>query len=143
LLQIDFNEFFIVFKIGFDKSCIDALESSDTGAAPDFYRRNTSTMKNFLTIVFVLGCAALNAFGGGLTVTGAISVGGKELKPGEYKFEMEGDKVVFREGKAIVAEAPAGTEAAAQKFHDTTYEAKGGKITAIRIGGTMIRIVLK
>lgn len=100
-------------------------------------------MKKLLTIAFGVGLLAVSAFGAGLTVTSPISAGGKELKPGQYKFEVQGDKVVFKEGRNVVAEAPASTETAAAKYRDTTYEASDGKITAIRVGGSTTRIVLK
>lgn len=100
-------------------------------------------MKKLLTIALGIGSLAMSAFGAGITVTSPISAGGKELKPGAYKFEMQGDKVVFKEGRTIVAESAATQETAASKFRDTTYESKDGKITAIRVGGSTTRIVLK
>lgn len=86
---------------------------------------------------------ALSAFGAGLTVTTPVFAGATQLKPGDYKFAMEGDKVVFKEGKKVIAEVPASAETAAKKYADTTYESTDGKITAIRVGGSTTRIVLK
>jgi hypothetical protein len=100
-------------------------------------------MKKLMTIAFGLSCLAISAFGASLTVTSPISAGGTQLKPGDYKFEMQGDKVVIKEGKSIIAEIAAATETAANKYRDTIYESKEGKITAIRVGGTTTRIVLK
>ena len=100
-------------------------------------------MKKLLTIAICFSTMALSAFGAGLTVTSPVSAGGKELKPGEYKFEMQGDKVVFKDGKTTIAEAPATSETVAKKYADTTYESTSGKITAIRVGGSTTRIVLK
>jgi hypothetical protein len=100
-------------------------------------------MKKLLTLAFGFICVALSAFGASLTVTSAISAGGTQLKPGEYKFEMRGDKVVIKSGKTMIAEVPAAAETATAKFRDTTYESKDGKITAIRVGGSTTRIVLK
>jgi hypothetical protein len=100
-------------------------------------------MKQLLTIAFSFSCLALSAFGASLTVTTAVSAGASQMKPGEYKFEMQGDKLVFKSGKTVIAEVPASTETAAKKFADTTYESKDGKITAIRVGGSTTRIVLK
>jgi hypothetical protein len=100
-------------------------------------------MKKLVTIAIGFSCMALSAFGASLTVTAAISAGATAMKPGEYKFEMLGDKLVFKSGKTVIAEVPAVTETAAKKYADTTYEAKDGKITAIRVGGSTTRIVLK
>ena len=100
-------------------------------------------MKKLLTVVFTFSCMALSAFGASLTVTTPVTAGTTQMKPGDYKFEMQGDKLVFKSGKTVIAEVPAATETAASKFHDTTYESKEGKITAIRVGGSTTRIVLK
>jgi hypothetical protein len=100
-------------------------------------------MKKLLTIAVTLSCMALSAFGASLTVSAPITAGTTQMKPGEYKFEMQGDKVVFKSGKTVIAEVPATTETAATKFNDTVYESKDGKITAIRVGGSNTRIVLK
>lgn len=100
-------------------------------------------MKKFLSAIFCLSMLALNAFGAGFTVTSPIKAGSIELKPGAYKFEVQGEKVVFKEGRTVVAEVPVTTETAAKKYTDTTYESADGQITAIRVGGTTTRIVLK
>jgi len=100
-------------------------------------------MKKLLTGLFCMSVMALSAFGAGLTVTTPIFAGATQLKPGDYKFEMQGDKVVFKEGKTVIAEVAATSETAAKKYSDTTYESTDGKITAIRVGGSATRIVLK
>ena len=100
-------------------------------------------MKKLLTVAFGLSCMAISMFGAGLTVTTPITAGTTQMKPGDYKFEMQGDKVVFKSGKTVIAEVPAAAETASTKFRDTTYESKDGKITAIRVGGSSTRIVLK
>jgi hypothetical protein len=100
-------------------------------------------MKQLLTVAFAFSSLALTAFGASLTVTTPVTAGSTAMKPGDYKFEMQGDKVVFKSGKTVIAEVPAASETAATKFHDTTYESKDGKITAIRVGGSTTRIVLK
>lgn len=100
-------------------------------------------MKKLTTVLLAFGAMTLTAFGAGLTVTAPISAGGTQLKPGAYKFEVKGDKLVLKDGKTLVAEVPVTTETAAKKFPDTTYESTDGKITAIRVGGSTTRIVLK
>jgi hypothetical protein len=100
-------------------------------------------MKKVMIGMFCLSAMALSAFGAGFTVTAPISAGSTQLKPGEYKFEMQGDKVVLKEGRTVIAEIPATKETAAKKFEDTMYESSNGKLVAIRVGGTTTRIVLK
>jgi hypothetical protein len=100
-------------------------------------------MKKLITVLLAFGALTLNAFGAGLTVTSPVSAGGTQLKPGAYKFEVKDNKLILKDGRTLVAEVPVTTETAAKKFADTTYEATDGKITAIRVGGSTTRIVLK
>jgi hypothetical protein len=70
---------------------------------------------------------------------------GTELKAGDYKVEVKGDKVVLRNGKAET-EASVKVENAPQKFSNTTvrFADEGGKfrITEIRLGGTNTKLVV-
>ncbi len=71
-------------------------------------------------------------------------IGGKQLKPGEYKMIVEGDKVVLSQGKNSV-EATAKVESSDTKFSSTTIRYSGGesnsKVQEIRIGGTNTKVV--
>ena len=73
-------------------------------------------MKKFLIGMICLSAMALSAFGAGFTVTAPIQAGSTQLKPGSYKFEMQGDKVVLKEGRTVVAEVPATTENGKVKY---------------------------
>jgi hypothetical protein len=72
-------------------------------------------------------------------------VAGKELKPGEYKIEVDNDKAVISHGKTSV-ETKVKTEAADKKYDSTTvrYTVDGDKykIQEIGIGGTKTRLVI-
>lgn len=70
-------------------------------------------------------------------------VGQTQLKAGEYKVELEGDKAVFKSGKKMVAEAPASTEQNPQKYPNTSLVSSGAKLREIHVGGTTVKIVLK
>jgi hypothetical protein len=100
-------------------------------------------MKKLTLSLIAFGALAMNAFGAGITVTKPIYAGATELKPGAYKFELKGETLQFKDGKTVVAEVPAVAETASAKFKDTMYESVDGKLTAIRVGGTTTRIVLK
>jgi len=81
-----------------------------------------------------------------LTVDDPVWVGGTELKPGEYKVEVEGNKVTLKHGKEVV-EATAKVETNAKKFDSTALvsEQNGGKLklSEIRLGGTTTKIVIE
>jgi len=81
-----------------------------------------------------------------VTVNDPIWVGGNEVKAGDYKVAVEGNKVTFTSGKKVV-EAPAKVETNSQKFSSTALisEQAGGKqkLSEIRIGGTTTKIVLE
>ena len=72
-------------------------------------------------------------------------VAGTELKPGQYKLDLQDTKLVIVNGHTSV-ETTVKVETAAQKFNTTTvrYSARDGKysIQEIRLGGTRTRLVL-
>lgn len=66
---------------------------------------------------------------------------GTELKPGEYRMTVEGDKIKIRIGKQAF-EAPVKVENSDQKFTNTAVRYKSdNSITEIRLGGTTTRLV--
>src|SRR5439155_10432836 len=70
--------------------------------------------------------------------------GGKELKPGDYKIEVAGDKAVIKSGKDLL-EAPVKVETSNEKFPSTAirYANDSGKsrIEEIRFGGTNTKLI--
>ena len=72
-------------------------------------------------------------------------VAGKELKPGDYKVEVNNDKAVISHGKQSI-EAKVKTETADKKYGSTTvrYEMEGDKykVQEIGIGGTKTKLVI-
>ena len=75
-----------------------------------------------------------------LTLSTAQWVGDKQLKPGDYKVEVSGDKAVFKTGKTVV-EVPATVQKNDKKYSLTTYQATDSKIQEIDLGGTTTKIV--
>jgi hypothetical protein len=71
-------------------------------------------------------------------------VNGTELKPGEYKVTVDGNKATLSSGKTSVS-ADVKTETADSKFSSTTvrYSNGDGKYTVqeIRLGGTTTKVV--
>lgn len=71
-------------------------------------------------------------------------IGGKELKPGEYKVEVKDNTAVLSKGKETV-EAPMRQETAESKFGSTSVRYKNGdgkyRLEEIRIGGTNTKLV--
>lgn len=72
----------------------------------------------------------------------ATKVGGTELKPGEYKVEVQGNKAVFKSGKDIVAQTSATIENGKRKYPATAVSVKASKLESIAVGGTTMMIVL-
>jgi hypothetical protein len=74
----------------------------------------------------------------------ATNVNGTEFKPGVCKVEVQGDKVIFKQGKTT-AETQARVETRTQKFESTTVgyngETANGQIQEIRLGGTKTMLV--
>jgi hypothetical protein len=71
-------------------------------------------------------------------------VAGKELKPGDYKIELNGDKATIKAGKQTV-EAAVKVESGTEKFSETSvrYGSTDGKmiVQEIRLGGTKTKLV--
>jgi hypothetical protein len=74
-------------------------------------------------------------------LTDPVWVGNTQLKPGQYKVEMQGGEVIFRSAQQTV-EAPAAEEKAGKKFSYTSFESVDSKIREIHVGGTNTTIKL-
>jgi len=72
-------------------------------------------------------------------------VAGKELKPGDYKVEVNNDKAIISKGKQSI-ETKVKTESSDKKYASTTvrYEMEGEKykVQEIGIGGTRTKLVI-
>ncbi|HLH43767.1 MAG TPA: hypothetical protein VKV74_12310 [Bryobacteraceae bacterium] len=77
-----------------------------------------------------------------LTLTDPAWVGDTQLKPGEYKVEMQGDMAVFK-GEKQTVQAAAVEEKGEKKFPYTSFESMDSKIQEIHVGGTNLTIKLK
>lgn len=100
-------------------------------------------MKKLLAVAtFALTAfAASNTFH--VTFDDAAWINGTEIKAGDYKVQVEGDKAVIKSGKTVV-EAPAKIEMADHKFPSTgVVKDSKGKVQEIQIGGTKDRIVFQ
>lgn len=68
-----------------------------------------------------------------------VVIAGQELKPGDYKLDLDGNKATIRSGKTSVS-TTVKPEQASEAFKGTAvrYHTEGGKnkVEEIRIGGT-------
>lgn len=69
-----------------------------------------------------------------------VWVGETQLKPGDYKVEMQGDKAIFKSGKSTV-EVPAKMEKSDKKYNFTSFATADSKVTEIDLGGTNTKIL--
>lgn len=70
-------------------------------------------------------------------------VNGTELRPGDYKVEVEGDKAVFKQGTTLF-ETPVHVRDTAEKNRTNTARyVQGTKLQEIRIGGTRTKLVFE
>jgi hypothetical protein len=101
-------------------------------------------MKKFTTILFCLSTLALGIASAGapydITLLDTFSVGKAELKAGDYKVEMQGDKAVFTIGKKTVA-IPATLGKSEQPFASTVFVSQRSKLKEIDLGGTQDKIL--
>src|ERR1700733_6046781 len=95
----------------------------------------------FALTTFAIGIAS-SASAHTVTISTATFVGQTELKPGDYKVSVEGDKAVFKSNKMTV-EVPATVENSAKKYSETVLDSSGTQLQDIQVGGTTMKIVLK
>jgi hypothetical protein len=103
-------------------------------------------MKKFIA-TFAL--AASFAFAGAnsfnVTLFQPSIIAGTELKPGEYKVQVDGSKMTIKQGKKVI-EASVKSEQADTKYASTSvrYNNGDGKLTVteIRVGGTNTKLVV-
>jgi len=67
-------------------------------------------------------------------------VGTTELKAGDYRVEVTGNKAVFKMGKQTV-EVPATLQTGTAKYAETELDASQDKLKEIHVGGTTSKIV--
>lgn len=92
----------------------------------------------FVTVALAVASAATKY---NVTLFQPSVVNGTQLKPGEYKVEVTGDKAVFTQGKQTF-EAPVKLEETGDKANSNTIRyTEGNKIQEIRIGGSRTKLV--
>jgi hypothetical protein len=101
-------------------------------------------MKNFTTRLFCSSLLAMGIASAGtpyeLTLLDTFSVGKAELKAGDYKVEMQGDKAVFTIGKKTIT-IPATLGKSDQTFASTVFISQRSKLKEIDLGGTQEKIL--
>lgn len=103
----------------------------------------TKAMK-FFVLFFTVAMVFASAASYSVTLFQPSMVAGTELKAGEYKLTIDGDKATIVKGKEKV-EATVKMESAETKFAATSvrYSDQGGKmkVQEIRLGGTTTKVV--
>ena len=104
------------------------------------------TMRKVLPLFMVVaGLAVAGARSYTVSFTRPNMLGTTELKPGDYKIEVDGDKAILRQGKTQ-AESPVKVEEGDKKFDNNAVRyvpSADGKvhIQEIRLGGTRTKLV--
>lgn len=101
-------------------------------------------MKKVLAAMFVLAIGVASAASSyHVTLYKATTVNGTQLKAGDIKVELQGDKVILKQGKTSV-ETNVTVQNANQKFDASTVGYSGdspNQIQEIRLGGTSTKIL--
>ena len=103
------------------------------------------TMRKVLPFFLIAGLAVASARSYTVSLFEPAMVGATELKPGEYKIEVNDQTAVIRKGK-VQTESPVKVEENGTKFSNTVVRygnSADGKlhIQEIRLGGTRTRLV--
>jgi hypothetical protein len=101
--------------------------------------------KRLLVVFALLGLAVASAKQYSLTLFQPSVLGSTELKAGDYKVEVTGDKVVIKGGREV-SEAPVKVETGNEKYRSTSVRYANGdgkyKIQEIRLGGTNMKLIV-
>ena len=101
-------------------------------------------LKKFVLAFAILALAVASAATYRVTIVQPSVVKGNELKAGDYRLNVQNDKVTIVSGKQSV-EIPVKVETVAQTYDSTAvrYADEGGKttISEIRLGGTKTKLV--
>ena len=99
--------------------------------------------KMIFAFAAVMTMAVASASTHTITIYEKSSLNGVELAPGQYKIEVNGDKLMIKNGKKLI-EAPVTVSNGPAKFASTTVRFKNtdGKyaIQEIRVGGTTMNV---
>jgi hypothetical protein len=103
------------------------------------------TMKRVLPLLLLAGLAFASAKSYTVTLFQPTLVGTTELKPGDYKVEVNSQTVTISSGK-VKTESQVKVEEGAEKYDKTAVRYinnPGGKVTIqeIRLGGTKTKIL--
>jgi hypothetical protein len=104
-------------------------------------------MKKALAVMFALGVSvAYAASSYHVTLYKATTINGTQLKAGDVKLELQGDKVVIKQGKTSV-ESTVTVENGSHKFDASSVgyvgESLNNEIQEIRLGGTTTKLVFE
>lgn len=78
-----------------------------------------------------------------ITLSAPASIGGKQLKPGQYVVVADESKVTLKADGRTVAEAPVQWMDAKDKFESSSVVLDGGNIHEIRFGGKSRYVVVR
>ena len=104
-------------------------------------------MKKALAVLFALGISvAYAASSYHVTLYKATTINGTQLKPGDVKLELQGDKVVIKQGKTSV-ESTVTVENGTNKFAASSVgyvgDSSNNQVQEIRLGGTTTKLVFE
>ena len=101
--------------------------------------------KAMLFVCLVAGMVFASAKSYTVTFLVPTTVGGTELKAGDYRFELQDQKILIKHGRQTT-EVAVKVETGDAKYSSTTvrYDNADGKykVEEIRVGGTNMRLVL-
>ena len=103
-------------------------------------------MKNIFAVLFALAASvAYAASSYHVTLYKPTTINGVQLNPGDCKVELQGDKVVIKQGKTTV-EASVNVQNAPQKFTLTSVgydEGSGTQLHDLRLAGTTLKLLFE
>ncbi|MGO4884510.1 MAG: hypothetical protein ACLP59_27375 [Bryobacteraceae bacterium] len=102
--------------------------------------------KALLFVCLLAGMAFASAKSYTITFLVPATIGGTDLSAGDYRFEVQDQKLVIKHGRKTT-EVPVKVETGEAKYHSTTvrYSMADGKnkVEEINVGGTNMKLVVE
>ena len=103
-------------------------------------------MKKAIAVMFAIGISlAYAASSYQVTLYKATTINGTQLKPGSVKVDLQGDKVVIKQGKTSV-ESNVTVQNGERKFEASSVTYNAGatdQVQEIRLGGTATKLLFE
>jgi hypothetical protein len=105
--------------------------------------KKLSTITLLAFTLFVSGSAIAKNKRYELQLSQTVQASGVELKPGTYQLEMDGNSLVFYQGKKEIGKVSVRSEEEQKKIEATSVTVAQEQLKSIELGGTKTKLIVE